>query len=561
MHTLNLRFFSAIILTIFFVIGQFQGVFAQTLSQQINDLLRNRIEAAGAPPRIAVGEEVLHASVMLPLFYERRMYSPAWSNTDGPLPTAEVLIGEIHKSDREGLRPDDYHLGEIEEMLKVIHQDQKRKSTPNPGMLADLDLLLTDAFLIYGSHLLAGKVDPEKIDAEWIANRREKDMAQVLEKALSSMQIEETLKTILPSQPGYKRLRDALAHYRNIAQKGGWPVITEGPKMQKGDRGERVVLLRNRLIANSNLESRREGDQELFDDGLEQAVREFQKRHALSIDGIVGDATLKALNISAEERVRQIELNMERWRWLPEQLGERFILVNIANFELDVFENGQKVMGMRAVVGRHYRRTPVFSDRMTYLVLNPYWHIPTNIAQLDILPQIRKDPDHLAKLKIKVFQGWGAEANEIDPETIDWSEVKVKNSGYRFRQEPGPMNSLGRVKFMFPNKFNVYLHDTPSRKLFAKSQRAFSSGCIRIEKAIELAEYLLRSDPNWTKEKILAEIDKDVEKTISLPEPILVHLLYWTAWADEDGSVQFRDDIYARDNLLDKALQEKPPTK
>jgi len=281
-------------------------------------------------------------------------------------------------------------------------------------------------------------------------------------------------------------------------------------------------------------------------------------RHGLDVDGVVGSATLDALNVPVEKRVRQLIVNMERWRWLPQDLGKRYILVNIADFELDVVENSQPLMTMRVIVGRDYRRTPVFSDNMTYLVLSPYWHVPTAIAVQDILPKIQQEPGYLAKQNIRVFRGWGAETREIDPRTVNWSHVTAANFSYRLRQEPGPMNALGRVKFMFPNKFNVYLHDTPAQELFAKPERTFSSGCIRIEKPIELAEYLLQSDAKWTREKILAVADKRIEQTVRLPEPMPIHLLYWTAWADEDRTVQFRADVYARDGKLYEALIERP---
>lgn len=245
---------------------------------------------------------------------------------------------------------------------------------------------------------------------------------------------------------------------------------------------------------------------------------------------------------------------------MPQDLGRRYVLVNIANFELDVVENSQPLIFMRVVVGRDYRRTPVFSDKMTYLVLNPYWNVPPNIAVQDKLPLIKKDPGYLTLQKMMVFQGWGADTREIGPETVDWSQVTAKNFYYRLRQDPGPMNALGRIKFMFPNQFNVYLHDTPTRELFAKTERAFSSGCIRIEKPLELAEYVLRGDFKRTKDKFLAAIDRGTEQTVRLLEPIPVHLLYWTARAYEDGSIQFRKDLYGRDVLLDEALREEPPT-
>ncbi len=285
-------------------------------------------------------------------------------------------------------------------------------------------------------------------------------------------------------------------------------------------------------------------------------MRRFQKWHGLAVDGVVGPATLAALNVSVEKRIRQIEVNLERWRWLPQELGARHILVNIAGFELNVIENGQPVMTMRVVMGKEERPTPVFSGALTYLVVCPYWQVPSTIAVKDKLPQIRKDPGYLTRKKIKVFQGGEA----INPRTINWSEVTAKNFNYRFRQDPGPKNALGRVKFVFPNPFSVILHDTPDRELFTRNVRTFSSGCIRVEKPIELAEYVMHGDPQWTREKILATINKWVERTVWLPEPIPVHLLYFTAWVDAEGMTHFRDDIYGRDKRLDEALRKKLST-
>lgn len=532
------------------------------LSQQIDPLdefLRNRIETAGIPPQITVGSELIHASVVLPLFYERRAYVPAWCNNRGLQPQVDTLIKAIREADQEALRPNDYHLAKIAALVASVYQQQAENKPLDPRQLVDLDLLLTDAFLIYGSHLLAGKINPETIDSEWFANRREIDLAAHLQTALEKNQIEEALRSLLPPQPGYARLRQALARYRDLAANGGWPMVPDGPKLQKGDRGERALALRQRLIAAGDLDPAAGDSLDLFDDAVEAALRKFQRRHGLDADGVVGATTFANLNVPVEERVRQVALNMERWRWLPQDLGQRHILVNIANFELDVFESDQVVLAMRVMVGKDYRRTPVFSDRMTYLVLCPHWHVTPNIAVNDKLPLIRKDAGYLAKQNMKVFRGWGADTKEIDPTTIDWSQITARNFSYRLRQDPGPINALGRVKFMFPNPFNVYLHDTPSRELFAKTERAFSSGCIRIEKPIDLAEYVLRGDPKWTRASIEAAIKKWEEQTVRLPEPMPVHLLYWTAWANDDGSINFRRDIYGRDKLVEEALREKPP--
>lgn len=526
----------------------------------LDEFLRNRIEAAGIPPQITVGNELIHASVVLPLFYERRAYVPAWCNSRGLQPQVDTLINSIRLADQEALRPNDYHLAKIAAIVESVQQQLAENKALDPRQLVDLDLLLTDAFLIYGSHLLAGKINPETIDSEWFANRREIDLAAHLQTALEKNQIKEALRSLLPPQPGYARLRQALARYRDLATNGGWPSVPDGPKLQKGDRGERALALRQRLIAAGDLDPAAGDSLDLFDEVVEEALRKFQRRHGLEADGVVGATTFANLNVPVEERLRQVVLNMERWRWLPQDLGPRHILVNIANFELDVFESDQIVLAMRVMVGKDYRRTPVFSDRMNYLVLCPYWHVTRNIAVNDKLPLIRKDAGYLTKQNMKLFRGWGADTKEIDPTTIDWSQITARNFSYRLRQDPGPINALGRVKFMFPNSFNVYLHDTPSRELFAKTERAFSSGCIRVEKPVDLAEYVLRGDPQWTRANIETAIKKWEEQTVRLPEPIPVHLLYWTAWANEDGSINFRRDIYGRDKLLEEALREKPPS-
>jgi murein L,D-transpeptidase YcbB/YkuD len=553
-----------LILTVFGLLSASADIPAQALNdralhQQVRELLRNRIEASGTPAMLEVGGSGIYACRALPVFYERRSYLPAWIEGERVSPMASELLAALRSADAEGLNPADYHLFEIERLLKQAGDPPHPVSSSDLRTMVDLDLALTDAFLIYGSHTVAGRVNPETIDSEWLANRRDVDMVEVLDRALSSKAVLGTLESLRPSGRGYSGLRNALVDYRDINTKGGWPFIPAGPKMQRGDFGDRIRLLRKRLETSGDLPAGDIERPDSFDESLEEAVKLFQRRHGLDIDGVVGPATLSALNVPTAARVSQIEVNMERWRWLPEDLGRRYVFVNIANFELDVVEDKREVITMRAIVGRDYRRTPVFSDRMTYLVLSPFWNVPPSLAAQDILPQVRKDPNYLAQKGMRVFEGWGSDTKEIDPLSVDWSSITGKNLRYRFRQDPGPSNSLGRVKFMFPNKFNVYLHDTPSRDLFQKTARAFSSGCIRIENPIELSEYLLQGDPRWDQSAILAAIDRRIEQTVNLPEPIPVHLLYWTAWVDAAGIANFREDIYGRDKLVAEALAEKPP--
>jgi len=534
----------------------------QPLSTQVRELLKNRIKKAGMPPRFVIERKTIYASLPLPRFYQERDCRPAWSDDNGLLPRVDVLIKIIREAGSEGLRPEDYHLAEIHAALKEIHQKQAVsqsnylgiRNSLDPRGLAELDILLTDALLLYGSHLLSGRISPETVDPSWLIDHQERDITETLQGALHSNKIEEALKTLLPEHPVYTRLKNALHRYREIAAKGGWPTVPEGPKMEKGERGARVLALRKRLIITGDLDERPTRDEELFDDELENALRDFQRRHGLQSDGVLGPSTLEALNVPIERRISQIELNMERWRWLPQDLGQRYIIVNIPSFELYVVENNLTVMSMRVIVGKPYWNTPVFTSKMTYLVLNPHWNIPPTIFEEETLPRIQKDPEYLSKDRIKVLQGWGARTGEIDPTTIDWSSVTVENFNYRLRQEPGPRNPLGQIKFMFPNEFNVYLHDTPNKGLFKKTERNFSHGCIRIEKPLDLAEYVLRSNPEWTRQKIRAEIGKGKTQTVSLQESIPVYILYFTAWVEDDGTIEFRDDIYGRDRILEESL-------
>src|SRR5208283_3485125 len=297
---------------------------------------------------------------------------------------------------------------------------------------------------------------------------------------------------------------------------------------------------------------------DLFDEQVEQSVIIFQKRHGLKNDGVVGRDMLNALNVPLKQRIRQMELNMERLRWILGNMEERFIVVNIANFRLDVIENDKSILSMKVVVGKPYRRTPIFTAKMTYIVINPEWNIPDSIARKEILQKIKKDPHYLTEQNIKVFSDWRSQEQPVDAAKIDWSKATEKALPYRFRQEPGPLNALGTLKFMFPNKYNVYLHDTPAKHLFSENVRAFSHGCTRIEKPLDLAEYLLRDGPRWSQQELVAALEKGTKQIVLIPHPVNVHFLYLTAWVDEGGTVQFRNDIYGRDKSLDEALRMKP---
>jgi L,D-transpeptidase YcbB len=541
--------------------GEASGAFnpGKPLIEWVYEDIQKRMESTGPSRQIHCHGELLCESSVLPRFYGRRFFRPAWISERGDIPQADIFLQTIHEADREGLRAEDYRYTKLLNLVGEVRQQKAREIPLSPEKLADLDLLLTDTFLVYAAHLLEGRVNPETIQAEWHARGRKMDLAEILEKALGSQKIEAALKDLLPSNPGYSRLRFCLADYRQIAQRGGWPHIPDGPRIRKGDFSSRIELLRKRFILAGDLDPGKNLGGNLFDEDLEQAVRRFQNRHGLEADGVVGAATLAALNISVEERIQQIRVNLERWRWLPHDLGKRCIRVNIANFGLEILEEENPVLTMRAIVGKRYQRTPVFSALMTYMVFQPYWNVPPNIAKKEILPLVQKDPEYLSENQLKVFQGWSLERKEIDPKTVDWANILPDHLPYNFRQEPGKGNALGRIKFVFPNKFHVYLHDTPARNLFQRTIREFSHGCIRIEKPIELALYLLQGSPEWSEEHLLREVEKSTDRIVRVPNPIPVHVLYWTTWVDGDGTVQFRNDIYGRDEPLRKALEQKPP--
>ena len=530
-----------------------------SFSETVGNRLRTKIESGRGIANFTCRQEILCGSSVIPVFYQRRGFAPAWSKEDGPLPQADSLLATIRESEREGLNPHDYHLAAIESLLSGIRGKRSGGKPFDPEEGSDLDLLLTDAFLLYGSHLLAGRVNPETLHTDWVAYNPDMDLAALLESALAGDNVATTLRGLLPPHPGYAGLQNALMHYRNLASSGDWPVIPPGENLRKGHRNYRVDLLRNRLAITGDLDLSVAEESSPFDEALEAAVRRFQRRHGLEDDGTVGRDTLAALNVPAEERVRQIELNMERWRWISHDLGKRHLLVNIPDYRMSIFENSEIRMDMRIIVGKDYTATPVFSGKIRYLQLNPYWNIPQSIAVEEILPKIRDDADYLANQRIKVFHSWRENAPEIDPDTVDWNEVDDRGFSFKLRQEPGPLNPLGRLKFIFPNKFAVYLHDTPAPGLFQNPARGFSHGCIRVEKPLYLAAALLRDDIRHSREKILETIESGVQETIPLREPMPVHILYWTAWVDDGGMIQFRKDIYARDNPLDMALKESPP--
>ena len=554
--------YGGLVLTVLFTLLGSQMIKGEPLSDQVRSRLRYRIETTGIPLDRPVRAELIYESEMVPLFYQQRNYQPAWSDETGrPYPRVSILLQEIRNGDQEGLDPEIYHLAKIQGLLSQLNRSVP--DTLSIERLVDLDLLLTDAFFFYGSHLLTGRLKREVLNPDWISDRVEANLIQTLQSAVTQDRVGETMRNFPPPQPGYRTLKSALARYRKIAQAGGWPVLPAGPKIRKGDRDIRVPTLRCRLQIEGDLRLQPDEDADLMDDRMDEAVeaglRNFQRRNGLDIDGILGTSTVAQLNVPAQERVRQLELNLIRWHWLPREMGQRHIVVNIAGFDLRLFQNQQAKMDMRVIVGRSSWRTPIFSDVVSALVLSPHWNVPQSIARGEMIPLLRKDPGYFARHNIRVFQNQGAGSREIDPTTLDPSQITSSAGSYSFLQEHGPKNALGRIKFQFAKHPGIHLHDTPARALFQRSLRALSHGCIRIEKPLDLAEYLLSStDPKWTRAEILRVSERLEEETVQLSNPIAVHVVYFTAWQDETGTVHFRGDIYGHDKRMSRILREEP---
>lgn len=507
---------------------------ALSLKDEIAVQICQRIRTDPLPDRLTVDSRTLRTlDSMLP-FYAGRGYQPAWLDVNGkPLPAATKLVEALGEADRNGLRPSDYHLTHLQKRITAL---QQHNNALDAGQLTNFDLLFTDAFLAYGSHLLSGRLSPRTVDRDWEIKPRSRDLAAVLQKALAKGSIIESLKALAPQAKGYVQLRERLRKYRQIEQQGGWPIVASNAPTK---------TLRARLEASGDLTGQSET--------VAEALRRFQKRHGLAESGTVNAATRTALNVPVSERIRQIELNLERWRWLPDDFGARHILVNIPSYKMQVFEDGKVVLESKAVVGREERQTPTFAANMEYLVMSPKWYVPRSIAVKDKLPQLRRNPYALQRQRIRIYNSAG---KEINPGSVNWSAVSASNFNYRLRQDAGPRNALGGIKFMFPNRHSVYLHDTPSRELFNRNQRTYSSGCIRISKPVELAEYLLKHDPKWSKDTIKTASTSGKQRVVHLPEEVPVYLLYWTAWVDENGLLNFRDDIYKRDAPLVRALYQ-----
>ena len=490
----------------------------------------------------SIGGQQIAATTVLPSFYAGREFQPAWLDQARFEELLQVLKGAAD----HGLDPEDYYYS----TLAGWPDDS------DPMQLAARDVLSTEALIRFGYHLHFGKIDASGLDPDWNLTRRlqNEEPVTVLEQAVAAPHLDAFLTTRLePGGTFYAGLRSGLARYREIAAAGGWPTVPEGPGLRPGDRDPRISAVRARLIVTDGATNGGAADPELFDPDLADAVGRFQRRHGLDADGIIGSQTIQAMNVPVDARIDQIRANLERTRWVFRDLEPRFLVVNIAGFEAYLIEDRKVAWQSRVQVGKPYRKTPVFKKKMSYLVLGPTWTVPPTILREDIIPKIKKDPGYLARKDMVLLDRSGKLVAISD---VDLTAISADNFPYTVRQEPGEKNALGRIKFMFPNKHFVYLHDTQSRSLFNRAERTTSSGCIRVEEPISLAAELLGDPVEWSEAKVEERISNANNETVTLTDPIMVFLMYWTSVPDEDGDVRFFNDVYTRDQAVLEGLRQ-----
>jgi murein L,D-transpeptidase YcbB/YkuD len=472
-------------------------------------------------------------------FYTGLDQTLAWSGRTRPSKHADAALGVLASAHEHGLSPADYQVEELRGERQVV---ERASAGERRKRIAVFDIRLTAALLRFGRDVAIGRVAPRVIDRAARSQRVDPGVAALLAEHRGDLGA--WVAAIEPPHAEYAWLKQGLAALRGTAAKGGWPAVPSG-SYKPGASHAGVVTLRRRLAASGELaaagtEGRR------YDDALAGAVRVFQEHHGLPTTGAVDGRTRAALNVALDDRIRQVEINLDRWRWLPDDLGERHFRVNIPYFHLEAYERGQLALDIRAVVGKKGNATPIFSDEMTHVVMSPYWNIPPTIARDETLPAVTKDPAFLERQNIEIVRVAGNAADPVDPGSIDWEDAATLE-GLRFRQRPGAGNALGLVKFLFPNEHDVYVHDTPADALFSRFGRAFSHGCVRVEEPLTLAEYVLDGEPRWTTDTINGAMHAGTETHVRLKTPIPIHIVYFTAWVDGAGGVHFRDDVYGYD--------------
>ena len=486
----------------------------------------------GTDPLLVDGERL--DVRMLRGLYEPRGYHPLWVGGGDPATRGKAIAAAIDRAAAHGLDPAAYHRQAI----------GKRMAATTPADRAGLDVLASDGLMHLVVHLRLGAIPGRAVGDDIAIEGRPVDPQGLAEQAAAAPDLSAFVDGVAPSSPAYRGLVDALARYRAAADAGGWPPVpTKGPNVTPGMSDAVVPLVRQRLAATGELESAEPGgDPKVYDEKLAEAVKAFQARNGLPRDGTLGATTRAALAVPVGDRISQIVVNLERARWLPQDLGRRYVAVNVPSFELRLVEDGKPVLEMPVVVGRTDRPTPLLATQITEVIFNPTWTVPPTLLKKEFLPRMARNQSFLAKRGIQVVSHRVSGGNPVGQLTL--------------RQPPGPKNPLGRVKFHMPNGFAVYLHDTNAKYLMQQPRRALSSGCVRVGNALGLADQLLMNDSRWTTARRKQFLSDWTTRSLSLRDPVPIYILYQTAWADEDGQIHSRVDLYGRDVALAKALSQ-----
>jgi L,D-transpeptidase YcbB len=491
-------------------------------------------------------------------FYGSAGFAPAWVQGSQPTPQALSLIEIFNNAWRKGLDQEDYDASRWEQRIAAL------RGSTDGAAVARFDVALTVCAMRYVSALRIGRINPKHFKFGLDVERKKYDLAQFLrDQVLIASNLQPVFDEVEPPFAGYRRTEQALARYIELARSDDGeklPTVTKPIEPGRSYPGTPRLARLLRLVGDLPASADLPGDAHIYEGQLVEAVKNFPRRHGLDADGRLGPSTIKQLNLPLQDRVLQLQLTLERWRWLPAEFSAPPIIVNIPDFRLRALdENNNVVMNMRVVVGKAMRtQTPVFSRDMTYVVLRPYWNVPPSILRGEIVPAIQRDRSYIARKNYEVTTQAGevVTSGEISDEVL----AQLRAGKLAVRQKPGPSNALGLVKLIFPNEYNVYLHSTPSQNAFSRSRRDFSHGCIRVEKPAELAAWALRNNPGWTLERVQQGMQSGKDNvTVNLAKPVPVFIVYGTALAYENGDVHFTDDIYGHDAKLATALAKGYP--
>jgi murein L,D-transpeptidase YcbB/YkuD len=510
------------------------------LAGPVDEAIRGQLEPMIRSQPLQIADAAVPQGVAE--FYAQRQWQPVWDEA-----RYQALLAALADMATDGLDPDDYFLSELQRFPS---------GDVDPQTSAKRDMLATHAYLLALVHLYHGKTDPQQLDPHWNFDARQFDPENGLTLAREAVE-QNNLPGIFararPLAPQYDTLRAALSRLRAMAQDGGWVTVPAGPTLKPGISDARVALLRQRLQEAQLMPAGAAEQPELYDPALVDAVRQFQRESYLDADGAVGPQTLAALNVPLQQRIDQVRVNLERGRWLLHELEEQpsLVIVDIAGYRVSYLRDGEVIWRSRVQIGKEYRPTPVFESEITYITLSPGWVIPPTIFRQDTLPAIRRDPGYLARNKLHVFNAAG---QEIAASSVNWASP----GNITLRQEPGADGALGEMAIRFPNPYAVYLHDTPHQELFNNSQRATSSGCIRVENVHELAVLLFNDQVKWNREAMQNVINERKTRNVTLAKPVPILLAYWTVDVGEDGHVSFKPDVYQRDGRVLAALNRAP---